>query len=65
MTLTGGSICIFNYWAIITVNTKGVLGTGGFGHIGMALTKRGEGALGIMEREGWQFRCSCTNILCG
>lgn len=46
MTLTGGSICIFNYWVIITVNTKGVLGTGGIGHIGMALTKRGRGSFG-------------------
>lgn len=62
MILTGGSTCIFNYRAIITVNTKGVLGIGGICHIGMALTKGGEGALGIMERKGCQFRYSCTNI---
>lgn len=65
MILTGGSICIFNYWAIITVNTKGVLGTGGIGHIGIGLTKEGEGALGTIEGEGWRFRYSCTNILGG
>lgn len=30
MILTGESACIFNYWTIITVNTKGVLGKVGF-----------------------------------
>lgn len=41
MILTGGSACIFNYWVLITVNTKGVLGIGGTCHIGMGLAKGG------------------------
>lgn len=65
MILTGGSACIFNYWAIITMNTKGVLGIGGIWHIRMALTKGGQGASGIMERKGWQFKYICTNIMGG
>jgi hypothetical protein len=40
--------------AIINVNTKGVLGTGGICYIGMGSDKGGsEGASGIMERKGW------------
>lgn len=46
MILTVGSACIFNYWTIIAVNTKGVLGTGGVCHIGMVLTKGGQGDFG-------------------
>mgnify|MGYP001571355385 CR=1 FL=1 len=56
MILTGGSACIFNYWAIITVNTKGVLGTGGTCHIGWLRQRGAGGASGIMERKGWRFR---------